>query len=145
MDSVSYRRLYRHVHVYVHNMYNVYMNIFEYTTNNELKTSTILTLFSDLLLLCLGVWVLLFWIIVLQLYQSLTLKHRKSLLMFVSSSIRNFLLCVFFGSTPVTQFCVYVLGKDRMFCAIANSYAFSIPMVLLYIYPYFLSRPLSQR
>lgn len=62
-----------------------------------------------------------------------------------NASIRNTLLFLFFVSTPLAQYCVYVLGKDRMFCAIVNGYAFSIPMVLLYFYPFFLNRPLSYR
>lgn len=61
-----------------------------------------------------------------------------------SGMIRNFLLVFFFASTPITQYFV-LLGKDRMTCAIANGYAFSIPMVLMYIYPYFQSRPMSER
>lgn len=60
--------------------------------------------------------------------------------------MRNSLLCLFFISTPISQYCVYVLDKDKIMVAIFNGYTFSIPMVLLYLYPFFfLSRPFSHR
>jgi hypothetical protein len=50
--------------------------------------------------------------------------------------VKLFLLSIFLLSSPITVYCVYVLGYDRQLCAIANSYAFSIAMICLYVYPF---------
>ena len=65
-------------------------------------------------------------------------------------TLKLFFLSVFFLSTPVAVYCVYVLGHDKQQAAIANSYAFSLAMILLYTYPFLwplptTSIPLSQR
>ena len=56
----------------------------------------------------------------------------------VGTVIHNMLLFFFFISTPVVQYLVFILENDKDYYAIINGYAFSIPMVFLYIYPFLL-------
>lgn len=55
-------------------------------------------------------------------------------------AVKYVCLFVFFVSTPISQAFVFLLGKEREKWAIINGYAFSIPMVVLYIYPFFFSQ-----
>lgn len=57
--------------------------------------------------------------------------------------LRMLFLAIFLLSTPVAVFCAFQLGYDKSYCAIANSYAFSLAMDMLYLYP--LLNPFSKQ
>lgn len=50
--------------------------------------------------------------------------------------VAHILLAIFLCSTPITVFYAFQLAYDREYCAIANSYAFSSTMVLMYLWPF---------
>ena len=54
-------------------------------------------------------------------------------------ALKFLLLVLFLASTPIALYAVYFLEMDRIYCAIANSYAFSIAMIGLYVYPFVIS------
>lgn len=55
----------------------------------------------------------------------------------IMTDVLKFLfLAIFFLSSPVAVYCVYMLQYNRPLCAVVNSYAFSIAMICLYLYPF---------